>query len=169
MGMRISYLTNLFFFFIYLKTLHQEILAHKRIVEAISEKANALVQVNQAPTDVKETVASVSKRYEKLFETSHKGISNLEGLFEIFQQFHDLQKTYQDYQNQQWDRLGNYTDYTGNKATLQASLAKVVEIQDGQTEGELKLNVLEEHVKQNASSLPPRSQESMERDVANLR
>ncbi|XP_008555407.1 muscle-specific protein 300 kDa isoform X6 [Microplitis demolitor] len=148
------------------KTLHQEILAHKRIVEAISEKANALTQ---APADVKDAVVTVSKRYESLVDASQKGIASLERLSEIFQQLHDLQKAYQDYQKQQWDKLANYNDYTGNKAALQARLAKVIEIQDEQTEGELKLNVLEKHVKQNSSNLPPRAQESTERDLANLR
>ncbi|XP_071567068.1 muscle-specific protein 300 kDa isoform X8 [Temnothorax nylanderi] len=152
-----------------LKTLHQEILAHKRLIEGISEKANALVQVTQVPSDVHEKVVSVSKRYEKLVDTSQKGISSLEALLDIFQQFHDLQKAYQDYQKRQWERLANYSDYTGNKTALQARLAKVIEIQDSQSEGEIKLNVLGEHVAQSASTLPPRSQESMERDLANLR
>ena len=149
--------------------MHHEILAHKRIVEAISEKANALAQVAQAPTDVRETVASVSTRYEKLVGASQKVITNLEGLVEVFQQFHDLQKAYQDYQKQQWERLANYSDYTGNKAALQSRLAKVIEIQDSQSEGEIKLNVLEEHIAHSSQSLPPRSQESMERDLTNLR
>ncbi|XP_029680499.1 nesprin-1 isoform X2 [Formica exsecta] len=152
-----------------LKTLHQEILAHKRIIEGVSEKANALRQVTQVLSDVHEKVVSVSKRYEKLIDTSQKGISNLEALLDIFQQFHDLQKAYQDYQKRQWERLANYNDYTGNKTTLQARLAKVIEIQDSQSEGEMKLNVLEEHVVQSAHILPSRSQESMERDLANLR
>ncbi|XP_018338972.1 PREDICTED: nesprin-1 isoform X6 [Trachymyrmex septentrionalis] len=152
-----------------LKTLHQEILAHKRLIEGISEKANALVQVTQVPSNVHEKVVSVSKRYEKLVDTSQKGISSLEALLDIFQQFHDLQKAYQDYQKRQWERLANYSDYTGNKTALQARLAKVIEIQDSQSEGEIKLNVLEEHVAQSAHTLPPRSQESMERDLANLR
>ncbi|EZA53954.1 Nesprin-1 [Ooceraea biroi] len=152
-----------------LKTLHQEILAHKRIIEGISEKANALVQVAQTPSDVHEKVLSVSKRYEKLVDTSQKGISGLETLLDIFQQFHDLQKAYQDYQKRQWEHLTNYSDYTGNKAALQARLAKVIEIQDSQSEGEIKLNVLGEHVAQSARTLPPRSQESMERDLANLK
>lgn len=151
------------------KMLHQEILAHKRIVEAISEKANALVQVTQTPMDIRDTVASVSKRYENLINNSQKGIINLERLTEILQQFHDLQNAYQEYQKQQWEKLANYTDYTGNKATLQARLLKVIEIQDGQTESGLKFNVLEEHVKQNAQNLPPRSQESMDRDTINLK
>lgn len=149
--------------------MNQEILAHKRIIEGISEKANALIQVTQVPLDVHERVVSVSKRYENLVDASQKGISNLEALLDIFQQFHDLQKAYQDYQKRQWERLANYSDYTGNKAALQARLAKVVEIQDSQSEGEIKLNALGEHVAQSARILPPRSQESMERDLANLR
>lgn len=152
-----------------MQALHQEILAHKRIIEGVSEKANALGQVTQVQPDVHEKVTSVSKRYEKLIDTSQKGISSLETLLNIFQQFHDLQKAYQDYQKRQWERLANYNDYTGNKTTLQARLAKVIEIQDSQSEGEMKLNVLEEHVIQSAHILPSRSQESMERDLANLR
>ncbi|XP_012253400.2 muscle-specific protein 300 kDa isoform X14 [Athalia rosae] len=151
------------------KTVHQEILAHKRIIEAISDKANALARGAQTPADIQDNAKSISQRYEKLVDTSQKGIFNLESLLETFQQFHDLQKAYQDYQKQQWERLANYTDYTGNKAVLQARLLKVVEIQDSQTEGELKLRVLSDHVAQSAGSLPPRSQESMERDLTNLR
>lgn len=152
-----------------MQTLHQEILAHKRIIEGISEKANVLVQVTQTPSDVQEKVVSVSKRYEKLVETSQKGISSLETLLDVFQQFHELQKAYQDYQKRQWEHLTNYSDYTGNKAVLQARLAKVIEIQDSQSEGEMKLNVLGEHVAHSARILPPRSQESMERDLTNLK
>lgn len=153
----------------YFQGLHQEILAHKRIIENISEKANALVQNTQAPSDINKKVTSVSSRYKKLVDTSQKDISNLEVLFEMFQQFHDLQKAYQDYQKRQWEQLANYSDYTGNKAALQARLIKVKEIQDSQNEGEIKLNVLEEHVAKSAHALSPRSQESMERDLANLR
>lgn len=151
------------------QTLHQEILAHKRIVEGIAEKANTLIQVTQVPSDVHEKVISVLKRYERLVDVSQKGISGLEGLLDIFQQFHDFQKAYQNYQKRQWERLARYSDYTGNKAALQARLAKVLEIQDSQSEGELKLNVLGEHVAQNSRALPPRPQESMERDLANLK
>lgn len=128
-----------------------------------------MAQSAQTPTDIKEKAKSISQRYEKLVDISQKGISNLEALVETFQQFHDLQKAYQDYQKQQWERLANYTDYTGNKAVLQARLEKVIEIQDSQSDGELKLRVLSDHVAHSAGSLPPRSQESMERDLTNLR
>lgn len=149
--------------------MHQEILAYKRIIEGVSEKANALSYTAQAPSDAQQKAASVSDRYDDLVEMSQKNISNLETLLDTFQQFYDLQKSYQDYQKQQWEQLANYSDYTGNKAALQAQLAKIMELQDGQREGELKLNILGEHVAQSAHNLSPRSLESMERDLATLR
>ncbi|XP_034936487.1 nesprin-1 isoform X11 [Chelonus insularis] len=151
------------------KNLHQEILAHKRIVEAISEKANDLIQVIQASTNIKDTVISICKRYEQLTDDSQKVVNTLEKLLEIFQQLNDLQKAYQNYQKQQWDSLKYYIDYTGNKTALQARLAKIIEIQDKQSDGELKLTVLEDYIKQNCQNLSPRTQESTERNLENLR
>ena len=148
--------------------MHQEILSHKRIIEGVSEKANALVQVSQAPIDIQK-VGLVTQRYEKLVETSQKGIANLEAILDVLQQFYDLQKAYQAYLKQQWETLANYSDYTGNKSALHARLLKVIEIQDNLSEGEIKLNVLEKHVTENSRMLSPRSQESMERDLTNLR
>jgi nesprin-1 len=148
---------------------HQEILAHKRIIEGVSEKANALTQVSQAPSDIQSKVKSVCKRYEKLVETSLKELTNLEAVSDVFQQFHDLQKAYKDYQKQQWDKLANYNDYTGNKAALQVRLSRIIEIQDNLGEGEVKLNVLGEHVSKSLGTVSPRSQETMERDLNNLR
>ena len=153
---------------LYFKAMHQEILSHKRIIEGVSEKANALAQVSQAPIDIQK-VDSVSQRYEKLVEASQKGIANLESVLDVLQQFHDLQKAYQAYQTQQWETLSNYSDSTGNKAVLQARLLKVIEIQDNLNEGEMKLNLLEKHVAENSQILSPRSQETMERDLTNLR
>lgn len=150
------------------KAIHQEILSHKRIIEGVSEKANALAQLSQARID-HQKVDSILQRYKNLVETSQKGISNLESVLDFLQQFYDLQKSYQAYQKQQWESLGNYSDSTGNKAALQARLLKIIEIQDNLSEGEVKLNVLEKHVTQNVQTLSPRSQESMERDLTNLK
>ena len=104
-----------------------------------------------------------------MVEISLKGLTNLEAILDVFQQFHDLQKTYKEYQKQQWDKLANYSDYTGNKAALQGRLTKLIEIQDNFGEGEVKLNVLGEHVTKSSGIVSPRSQESMERDLNNLR
>lgn len=135
----------------------------------MSEKANALIQVSQVPSDIQEKVTSVNKRYEKLVESSLKGLTNLEAILDVFQQFHDLQKAYKDYQKQQWDKLASYNDYTGSKAALQSRLIKLIEIQDNLSEGEVKLNLLGDHVVKSSGLVSPRSQESMDRDLNNLK
>lgn len=88
---------------------------------------------------------------------------------ENYQQFYDLQKAHQDYQKQLWDKLHAYTDYSGSKQVLQERLNKVMEIQDQIPEGIIKLNELQDHVENKISVLPPRAQETMHRDVANLK
>lgn len=144
-------------------------MAYKRIIEAVAEKANAFIQVSQAPSDIQEKVKFVSQRYEKLVDASQKGLATLETLNDAFQQFNELQKAFKEYQKVQWDKLNNYNDCSGNKAALQSRLAKLVGIQDGLNEADLKLGVLDEHVVKNAKILSPRSRETMDRDLNNLR
>lgn len=62
-----------------------------------------------------------------------------------------------------------FTDYSGNKPTLQARLFKVNEIQEGLPEGAARLLTLEQHIANKANKLPSRARETMERDLNNLR
>lgn len=154
------------------KTTQQEVLSHKRIIESVTEKAQVLLQLTndeQGNQEVQETVKSINKRYKNLVKNTQKAIARLEESLEIYQQFSDLQKAYQDYQKQLWDRLATYTDYSGNKATLQSRLAKVIELQDQSAEGNLKLQSLVDHVNNKTGKLPGRAKESMEREVNNLK
>lgn len=95
-------------------------------------------------------------------------VKQLDDCLNIYQNFYDLQKAHQDYQKQLWDKLQSYTDYSGNKQTLEDRLNKIIEIQDHLSEGTIKLNELKDHVDNKVSVLPARAQEQMQRDVANL-
>ena len=151
------------------QTTHQEILSHKRVVESISDKANILVQTSTAPADIKNKVATVCQRYEQLSEASSKALLNLEQMLDVYVQIFDLQEAFKEYQKQQWDELTSCSDFTGNKASLEDKLKKVLKIHDSLGEGEVKLNVLEEHISKSMQIVSPRSQESMARDLNNLR
>lgn len=144
-------------------------MAHKRIIDSISEKANALSHATQGPSDIQDKVKIVEQRYSNLLDASQRGIAHLEALVDVYQQFSDLQKAYQEYQKQQWEKLNHLSDYSGNKAALQAKLVKIMQIQDNISEGELKLHVLEEHVSKNSKIITGRAQEAMERDLNNLK
>lgn len=148
----------------------QEISSHKRIIEAVSDKATALIQSNAIsnPDEVQATVANINERYDKLVSNCSKIISQLDEAIDVFQQFSDLQKSQQDHQKSLWDRLTGYSDYSGSKPALQTRLAKVNEIQYSLPESTLKLQTLANHVEQKTSGIPARCKEAMTRDLTNL-
>lgn len=94
----------------YFQTILQEVLSHKRVIEAVGEKAQALAQVSSyGAGDVLSTVDSINKRYEDLVNNFLVAITMLEESLDAFTLFQDLQKSHQDYQKQLWDRLSVYS------------------------------------------------------------
>lgn len=149
----------------------QDIIAHKRIIEAVNDKANAVLQNNGGPNadEIKQTINNVNVRYENLAQNCANLIGKLEEAIDVYQQFTDLQKYQQDYQKNLWDRLAGYSEYSGNKPALQARLQKINEIQDSLGEGNQKLQELTNHVEQKTGIIPSRCKEVMARDLTNLK
>lgn len=153
------------------KTTLQDVIAHKRNIEAVNDKANALVQ-NNVPSNADEilnTVNSINARYENVSQNCNKLIAQLEEAVDAYQQFNDLQKAQQDYQKSLWDRLSGYSDYSGSKPALQGRLQKINEIQDALNEGRNNLQQLTNHVDTKSNAVPSRSKEVMARDLTNMK
>lgn len=154
------------------KAISQDILAHKRIVETLNEKANAVIQNTVSSTNadqIKNTIDNINSRYEQLNQNCNKLLSQLDEALNAFQKFNDLQKYQMDYQKSLWDRLNSYTDYFGNKLALQERLVKIDEIENALSEGEHKLNELGKHIEQKTSVIPSRCKEVMARDLSGLK
>lgn len=150
----------------------QDVISHKKVVEGITEKAGALMQLTTSQeivTEIQDSVKQMNDRYQNVFKNVKDAVTLLQSCLDFYQQFNDLHKTQQDYQRQLWDKLKSHTDYTGSKQVLQQRLNQVVEIQEGLPSGTITLKELEDHVASNLSVLPARSQEAMQRDVANLK
>ncbi|CAD6999864.1 unnamed protein product [Ceratitis capitata] len=152
------------------KSTTQDINSHKRIIEAVNEKAAVLLEgtVPANAVEIRQAVEDVNKRYEKVAADCATLLAQLEEAFDVYQQFSELQKAQQDYQKNLWDRLTGYSDYSGNKPALQARLNKICEIQDVLPEGVVKLQNLSAHIEEKAKLLPARSKEAMSRDLGNL-
>lgn len=119
--------------------------------------------------EVDVNIKAINQRYQNLLKKSEEIIKQIENCTDIYQQFYDMQKEHQEYQKLLWEKLSAYSDYSGNKQVLLNNLAKVDEIKDHLFEDGNKLNELEEHVKTKAAILPARIQETMQRDIANLK
>lgn len=154
------------------KTLLQEILSHKRVIEAVTEKAQTVTESvtsdEQKSKNVQDTIKSIWERYNKLTSDLKSLISQLENCLEIYQQFNDLQKSHQDYQKQLWEKVQILSDYSGSKSSLQSKLKKVQELQDNIPDGHSRIKILSDHVEKKGNILPPRAKEAMARDVSNL-
>lgn len=152
------------------KAILQEITSHKRVIETLNDKANALLQTNAVsnPDDIKNTMKNINDRYEQISTKCTELMSQLEEAIDVYQQFNELQKAQQDFQKSLWDRLSGCSDYSGSKIALQARLNKVNEIQDLLPEGTLKLQTLTKHIENKTSLIPNRSKEAMTRDLTNL-
>lgn len=146
------------------KTVYQDILAHKRIIEILNDKANVVMNDN-----IKSTMDDVNKRYGDLNNECNSLIAQLEDALEGYQTFYDMQKHQLDYQKALWDRLNNYTDYSGNKPIIEERLAKVDEIQHSLADADQKLIDLSNHVEQKTSNISPRTKEVMARDLSSLK
>lgn len=154
------------------KTASQDIAAHKRIIETVNEKANAIIQNNATPSnvsDIKKEIADINSRYEQLNQKCNDIIAKLDEAMDVYQKFNDLQKHQLDYQKNLWDRLQSYTDYSGSKVALQARQLKIDEIENLLGEGEQKLKELSDHVEQKAKIIPSRCKEVMARDLTGLK
>lgn len=154
------------------KTLLQEILSHKRVIEVVTEKAQTVTESvtsdEQKAKNVQETVKSIWERYDKLTSNLKNLIAQLDNCLDVYQQFNDMQKSHQDYQKQLWERLQMLSDYSGNKGALQSKLKKIQELQDNVPDGHSRIKMLSDHVQTRAQILPPRAKEAMVRDLSTL-
>ncbi|KAG5889994.1 hypothetical protein JTB14_035906 [Gonioctena quinquepunctata] len=154
------------------KTTYQEILAHKRFIEGVTEKAQTLSQLTnneEKRRDIEDNIRSLNDRYQNLTKAAQSNIKQLEDCLEIYQRFYDLHKAQQDAQKQLWDKLNSYIDYGGNKQIIEQRLDNIVAIQDSMPENTIKLRDLLNHVEHKISVLPARAQETMQRDVDSLK
>jgi nesprin-1 len=87
------------------RTIHQEIVSHKRIIDGVTEKAQTLVQLTnnkEKTAEVEDSIKSINHRYKNLLQAVQKNIKQLDNCLEVYQQFYDLQKAHQDNQKQLW-------------------------------------------------------------------
>lgn len=119
--------------------------------------------------EIEDNLKSINNRYQNLQKTAQDNIKQLEDCFELYQQFYDLYKVQQDNQKHLWDKLNSYLDYGGNKAVIEQRLNSISELHDQLPESNIKLDELEKYVENKIGVLPVRAQETMRKDVANLK
>lgn len=94
------------------KTSLQEVLSHKRVVEALTDKAAALLGAGEAQAgEAQAASAAAAQRYERLVDAWLQNITQLEEALDTFTYFQDLFKGLQEYLKQLQERLSSLTGW----------------------------------------------------------
>ncbi len=112
----------------------------------------------------------MNERYGDLVERMRSAVASVEETVDCVQQYQDLQKHHLDWSKQMWNKLQVYTDYSGNRATVESRLDKVSRLQGSMPEGKNAIDGLGKHVAAiSENKLPQRAKEAMERDLGNIK
>lgn len=85
-------------------------MSHKRVVEALTEKAAALAGAGEAQAGEAQAAAhAAAQRYERLVDAWLQNITQLEEALDTFTHFQDLFKGLQEYLKQLQERLSTLT------------------------------------------------------------
>ena len=154
------------------KSYQQDIVSHKRFVENINERAAAVINLNSAAPaeEIQEMLETINERYSNLKESIKVSVANMEEALDVLQNYHDLQRSHQDWQKQMWDKLSVYTDYTGNKHALDTRMEKIMELSKEINDGNSNLDKIKKHKSAiDSKKIPSKVQEAMEQDLSNVK
>ena len=155
-----------------LKSIVQDISSHKRLVEAVNEKAAAVISSSQTcnAEEIQDAINSINERFNNISGKMDETILMMEEAVEYILHYQSLQKTHHDWQKQMWDKLSVYTDYTGSKNTLEARLEKVGDMEKDVNDGKNALANIDKHIqKLDSDKVFSKVKELLVRDSEHLR
>ncbi len=154
-----------------LKSELSEAEARKRLIEAVNEAGTGILQAGAADSDeVQNEVKAVGDRYTHLLEKLRENLAGMEEAVDSIQHYQDVQKQYMDWSKQMWNKLQIYTDYSGNKLTIESRMDKVAKVRGGLFEGKNIIDSLGKHVSSlDKGNLPTRAKDALDRDMENIR
>ncbi|KAK8753231.1 hypothetical protein OTU49_003340, partial [Cherax quadricarinatus] len=91
-----------------LKTTLQDITSHKRVLDAVKERAGYLLQASPSNKDVMSAMEEVQHRHEKLALNTKKNIEDLEWMIDNLSTHQDLSASHAEWQKDMWEKLHSY-------------------------------------------------------------
>ncbi|XP_076315121.1 muscle-specific protein 300 kDa-like [Tachypleus tridentatus] len=143
------------------KLFQQDIMMHKRQLDSLQEK---LPSSATFLGEVKQALSEATERIEALSEAVKAELSSVENLGMLAQKYKDLREHYSQWYQQTLDKLLLCKDYTGNRATIQARLEKLENIEKQLSEGAETVNSLGEHTKELRELVCPKDRDIMEQE-----
>lgn len=109
--------------FFSMQTTLQDITSHKRVLDAVKERAGYLLQASPSNKDVKQAMTDIESRHETLSAKTRKNIEDLEWMIDNLNAHQDLTSCHAEWQKDMWEKLHSHTGKNGLNFCSYASCA----------------------------------------------
>jgi len=149
------------------KIMHQEIMSHQTLVEAVCDKAQQLVdQTKDLSLNV--YLQSIKQLFQNIVAKSRDLLENLEDCCEKHHRFNLQCKCFSDWLNGEREKLVECNDVTGERSDISRRLTSLAVLKDGQVQGAEHLARLKELGEAVANSTAPKGREVIKKEVTLL-
>ncbi|XP_074648980.1 muscle-specific protein 300 kDa-like isoform X3 [Tubulanus polymorphus] len=124
------------------KSLHQDVLSYQRVIDGVSEKAQALA-TNTSDDRMSSQLSQLRNRYVKLCENTQDFVKKYEEIVKSHVNYHDAQLECHDWITTMKERLAMCSDVSGDRHAVQSRLDRLQRMPDlanNKTDGEAKVN-----------------------------
>lgn len=149
------------------KIMHQEIMSHQSLVEAVCEKAQQLVGQTQ-DTSLNIYLQTIKQLFHNIVSKSRDLLDNLEDCTDKHQKFNAQCKTFSDWLQGEKEKLLECNDFTGEKTEISRRLATLSILKDGQNQGQDLLKKLKDFSATVLKGTAPKGQETIRNEISNL-
>lgn len=149
------------------KIMHQEIMSHQSLVEAVCEKAQQLVGQTQ-DTSLNIYLQTIKQLYHNIVSKSRDLLDNLDDCVDKHTKFNTQCKTFSDWLRGEKEKLLECNDCTGEKTEISRRLATLSILKDGQNQGLDLIKKLKEFSTTVLKGTAPKGQETIQHEISNL-
>lgn len=149
------------------KIMHQEIMSHQTLVEAVCEKAQQLVDQTK-DTSLNIYLQSIKQLFHNIVSKSRDLLDNLEDCADKHNKFNIQCKAFSDWLQGEREKLLECNDCTGERTDISRRLATLSILKDGRNQGTELIKKLKDFAVIVAKNTAPKGQEAIHNEIANL-
>ncbi|KAF1374585.1 hypothetical protein PFLUV_G00230620 [Perca fluviatilis] len=120
------------------KLLHEEVLSHSTLLDTITAKSASIADNYVTQLELQD----LQERYNTIKENAMRAVGSAEELVKAHQEYQRGLQLFEDWLEQEQEKLGCYTQLEGDVDMLEETLQKLQELQLHCTEGQALLNTL---------------------------
>ena len=149
------------------KIMHQEIMSHQSLVEAVCEKAQQLVDQTK-DTSLNIYLQSIKQLFNNIVSKSRDLLDNLEDCADKHHKFNIQCKSFSEWLQGEKEKLLECNDITGERTDISRRLATLSILKDGRNQGVELIKKLGDYATIVSKNTAPKGQEAIQNEVAYL-